>query len=202
MDNPFDILNDFLLNHVNLTPSELNEFEKKCTIKKFKKGEIIVKMNKPNNFLYFLIKGIVRNFIITPEGKEQTYNFRIEKMTFAAYSHYNNDIAILNTQCLEDCEMIIIPISFVNEVVENIKNGDRLGRYLAERHTIELVNFIIDLDIKSAIVRYEELENKYPGINQRVPQLLIASFLRITPEYLSKIKKLRIKRDNTSQLDN
>lgn len=192
MNNPFEVLNIYLLNHVNLSEIELREFQENCTIKHFKKGELLIEIHKPNHFLYFMIKGIVRNYIVTPEGKEQTYNFRIENNTIAGYSHYNNNLAILNVQCLEDCEMILVPLDFINNVIENIKNGDKLGRFLAERHTIELVNFIIDLDLKSPLVRYEELENKYPGINQRVSQLHIASYLRITPEHFSKIKKTRI----------
>jgi CRP-like cAMP-binding protein len=191
MKNPFEFLNIYLLNHVNLTKTELNEFHENCVIKNFKKGELLIEMNKPNNFLYFMIKGIVRNYILTLDGKEQTYNFRIENNTISGYSHYNNNLAILNVQCLEDCEMILVPLGFINNVIENFKNGDKLGRFLAERHTIELVNFIIDLDLKSALTRYEELENKYPGINQRVSQLHIASYLRITPEHFSKIKKSR-----------
>jgi CRP-like cAMP-binding protein len=192
MEKSFILFLNFIKKYISLNEFELNEFKNVCTEKEFKKGELIIELNKQNNYIYFITKGIVRDFIITPEGKDQTYNFRIENMIVTAYSNYNNNNAKLNVECLENCEMILIPVEFINKAIENIKLGDRLGRIIAEEHTIDLVNLIIDLDTKTPIQRYEQLENSYPQINQRVSQKIIASYLRITPEHFSKIKKQRL----------
>jgi CRP-like cAMP-binding protein len=68
-----------------------------------------------------------------------------------------------------------------------------VARYLAESHIIELVKFIKELDSKSILERYSNLEEIYPGIHQRATQQVIASYLRTTPVHLSRIKKSRIK---------
>jgi len=68
-----------------------------------------------------------------------------------------------------------------------------VARYLAESQIIELVRFIKGLDKKSILDRYFDLEQTYPGIQQRATQKSIASYLRITPVHLSRIKKSRNK---------
>ncbi len=67
----------------------------------------------------------------------------------------------------------------------------KVARLLAEEHALELVNYIIDIDTKSLLDRYDNLENNFPNINQRVPQHMIASYLGITPVHLSNVKKSR-----------
>ena len=69
------------------------------------------------------------------------------------------------------------------------KNAHKIARHLAENHSIELVQFIISADTKTLIDRYNNLEQLFPDIHQRVPQHIIASYLRITPVHLSRIKK-------------
>jgi hypothetical protein len=88
----------------------------------------------------------------------------------------------------------------LNYVVEHYSSGERLGRYMAEAHVVELVNYIIDRDSKSIIEKYDSLEQYFPYIHQRVPQYLIASYLGITAVHLSNLKKSR-KNINTLQRD-
>jgi len=66
-----------------------------------------------------------------------------------------------------------------------------VGRFLAEAHALELVDYIIDVDTKSLVDRYDNLEKLFPNIHQRVPQHMIASYLGITPVHLSNVKKSR-----------
>jgi hypothetical protein len=72
---------------------------------------------------------------------------------------------------------------------EQSKEAHKVGRYLAETHIIELVEFIIDIDTLPILERYNNLEKTFPNLHQRVPQHIIASYLRITPVHLSNIKK-------------
>ena len=72
---------------------------------------------------------------------------------------------------------------------EHSNEAHKVGRYLAEAHTLELVDFIIDIDTLPILERYKNLEKIFPNIHQRVAQHIIASYLRITPVYLSNVKK-------------
>jgi hypothetical protein len=89
--------------------------------------------------------------------------------------------------------MIKVPLDTINYVKEHFKNGELLGRFMAEAHVLEMVNYVIERDTLTTIERYENLEKAFPNIHQRVPQHMIASYLSITPVYLSNIKKNRLK---------
>ena len=173
---------------IPLTSDERDIFLRKIMIKEYKKGEIIIQEGVKSNYIYFIHKGIVRSFI---HQNNKTLNFRSEGMTVTGYSTYNYDQGFkskMNVECLEDCTFIMIPVDTIHYVVENFKYGDRLGRLLAEKHVLELVELIIDIDCRSIMERYHDLSTKYPNIHQRVSQHFIASFLGTTPVHLSRLK--------------
>ena len=159
---------------------------------------IICQWNNFFNFyycrLYFITKGLVKNYINTDTGESKIYNFRTENMQVTGYALYNykeNLKALVNVRCIEDCVMIKVPFSVIQHVIEHTKNGERLGRYMAECHVIEMMQYIIERDSISIIDRYNGLELKYPNIHNRLPQHMIASYLGITPVHLSNLKKNR-----------
>ena len=194
MTNHFEMLNSFITRHVEMSEAELTAFNQKCEIVEFSKGELIMKAGETQQNLYFINKGLVRNYIETDAGETKIYNFRTEGMQITGYAVYNyrdNLKALVNVQCIEDCTMVQIPFSIIKYVIENIKAGERLGRGMAEGHIIEMLNYIINRDSKSIIERYDLLEKEYPNIHQRVPQRMIASYLCITPVHLSNLKKSR-----------
>lgn len=194
MTNHFKMLNSFITRHVEMSEAELTAFNQKCKIVEFSKGDIIMKAGEAHQYLYFITKGIVKNYIETDFGETKIYNFRTEGMQitgYAAYNYKDNLKALVSVQCIEDCIMVQIPFSVIKFVIENIKSGERLGRGMAEGHVVEMLNYIINRDSKSIIERYDLLELEYPNIHQRVPQRLIASYLGITPVHLSNLKKSR-----------
>jgi CRP-like cAMP-binding protein len=194
MTNHFEIFNRFITSHVEMTEAELTDFNEKCVIVEFSKGEIFIKVGAPQDSLFFITKGIVRNYVETNAGDAKVYNFRTEGMQVTGYALYNYKDslkALVNSQCIEECKMVKVPLQTIKYVTEHFKNGERLGRYMAEAHVIELMNYIIKRDTRSIIERYDTLEQDYPNIHQRIPQHMIASYLNITPVHLSNLKKSR-----------
>ena len=194
MSKHFEILNAFIRSQIEISDAELAAFNQKCTLVEFSKGDIIMKAGEPQDCLYFITKGLVKNYIDTDSGEIKIYNFRTEGMQvtgYALYNYKNNLKALVNVKCIEDTNMIKVPLSVIKFVIENTKNGERLGRFMAEYHVNEMIHYIIERDSKSIIDRYESLENQYTNIHNRVPQRLIASFLGITPVHLSNLKKSR-----------
>lgn len=194
MSNHFKMLNSFIIRHVEMSEAELKSFNEKCEIIEFSKGELIMKAGEPQQNLYFINKGIVKNYIETETGETKIYNFRTEGMQLTGYAVYNykdNFKALVNIKCIEDCTMVQIPFAVIKYVIEHIKSGERLGRGMAEGHVVEMVNYIIERDTKSIIERYDTLDLDYPNIQQRIPQRMIASYLGITPVHLSNLKKSR-----------
>jgi CRP-like cAMP-binding protein len=194
MPNHFEMFNSFITRHVEMSEAELDNLNKRCQLVEFSKGEIIMKAGEPQQNLYFITKGIVKNYIETEAGETKIYNFRTEGMQVTGYASYNytdNFKALVNVKCIEDCIMIQVPFSIIKYVIEHIKTGERLGRLMAEGHVVEMLNYIINRDSKSIIERYDNLDAEYPNIQNRVPQRLIASYLGITPVHLSNLKKSR-----------
>lgn len=193
MDIAFSKFKQFIapfgLNEVDFTT--LEQF---CDFVTFSKGEEIMKAGDKQNFIYFVSKGIVRNYVLSSDGIVRTYGFRMENMLVTGYAIHNfkdEHRAVVNIECLEDCEMIRIPFSALRFMENQSKDAHKVARYLAEAHSMELVEFIIDNDTKSLLERYNNLESNFPNIHQRLPQHIIASYLRVTPVHLSNVKKNR-----------
>jgi len=194
MPSHFEMFNQFITKYVVFADSELVEFNKKCTKVNFSKGDLIMKAGDVQNSLYFITKGIIRNFVENNKGEIKIYNFRSENMTVTGYATYNyedNLKALVNVECLEDCTLIEVPYEAINYVINNMKLGDRLGRYMAEAHVVEMLHYVLQRDTKTIIERLDSIDKSFPNIHQRVPQYMIASYLGITPVHLSNLKKKR-----------
>jgi len=190
----FEMFNQFITKYVEFTDAELVEFNKKCTKVEFAKGDIIIKAGEVQNSLYFITKGIIRNYVENNKGEIKIYNFRSENMTVTGYAPYNyedNLKALVNVDCLEDCVLIKVPFEAINFVINNMKLGDRLGRYMAEAHVVQMLHYVLQRDTKTIIERLDSIDKSFPNIHQRVPQYMIASYLGITPVHLSNLKKRR-----------
>ena len=190
----FEIFNQFLRKYVEFTDAELLDFNNKCSRVAFSKGALVMKAGQVQKNLYFITEGIIRNFIELDNGDLKIHNFRSENMTVTGYAFYNYTDklkALVNVDCLEDCVLIQVPIEAINYVINHVKLGDRLGRYLAEAHIIQMLEYVLERDTKSVIDRLDKLDQNFPNIHQRVPQYMIASYLGITPVHLSNLKKKR-----------
>jgi CRP-like cAMP-binding protein len=188
------MFNNFITKYVVFTETELIEFNKKCTKVEFAKGALIMKAGEVQNSLYFITKGIIRNYVENNKGEIKIYNFRSENMVVTAYASYNyedNLKALVNVECLEDCTLIQVPYEAINYVINNMKLGDRLGRYMAEAHVVEMLHYVLQRDTKTIIERLDSIDKNFPNIHQRIPQYMIASYLGITPVHLSNLKKRR-----------
>jgi CRP-like cAMP-binding protein len=190
----FEMFNQFITKYVDFTATELVDLNKKCTKVEFAKGDIIIKAGEVQENIYFITKGIIRNYVENNKGEIKIYNFRSEYMTVTGYALYNyeeNLKALVNVECLEDCIMIEMPIMVINYVINNMKLGDRLGRFMAEAHVVQMLHYVLQRDTQSIIERLDSIDKSFPNIHQRVPQYMIASYLGITPVHLSNLKKRR-----------
>lgn len=191
MDKSFEKFKHYLA-PFGLNDADFDVLVGYCEPMQFKKGDVVMKAGEKQSAIYFIYKGIIRNYVLSSEGEIKTYGFRIENMLITGYGlhNYKNDYrAKVNIECLEECVLIKIPLQALKFMEEHSKEAHKVGRYLAETHIIELVDFIIDIDTMPVLERYNNLEKIFPNIHQRVPQHIIASYLRVTPVHLSNVKK-------------
>jgi CRP-like cAMP-binding protein len=190
----FEMFNQFITKYVEFNDDELTDFSSKCTKVEFSKGAYIMKAGEVQKNLYFITIGIIRNYIENSKGEIKIFNFRSESMVVTGYASYNyedNLKSLVNVQCLEDCVLIKVPFDAINYVINHIKLGDRLGRFMAEAHVVQMMQYVIQRDTMTIIERLENIDKNFPNIHQRVPQYMIASYLGITPVHLSNLKKKR-----------
>jgi CRP-like cAMP-binding protein len=145
-----------------------------------KKGEIIQRKGDLNTKRYSVKSGLLRSYSIDEKGKEHIFLFAPEDWMIADSNSFGEP-ADLFIDALEDSELIVLDKS-----AGSVNQTDKILKRLAV-----LQKRVIMLMSSNAIERYEHFVETYPDIVQRVPQKMIASYLGITPEALSKLKKER-----------
>ncbi|OEK08284.1 Crp/Fnr family transcriptional regulator [Flavivirga aquatica] len=145
---------------------------------KVSKGEIIQRSGDLNTKIYFVNTGLLRSYTIDDKGKEYIYQFAPEKWIIADLSSPTEPCQLF-IDALENSEITVIQkdpqISFVDEV--KLKNRMKV-----------LQNRIIMLMSSSALERYIHFQETYPNIVLRTTQKMVASYLGITPEALSRVR--------------
>jgi len=150
---------------------------------KFKKGQIIQNKGELNTKIYKVEKGLLRSYSIDKKGKEHIFMFAPEGWIIAD-----------SISEKEPCDLLIDALEdTIATIIEKDKEEDRDVFKFIKRLKV-LQKRIIMLMSATAIERYEDFVETYPNITQRVPQRMIASYLGITPEALSKVKGERRKK--------
>lgn len=146
---------------------------------KYKKGQILQRNGELNTKVYSVKSGLLRSYIIDSKGKEHIFMFAPEGWVIAD-NLARNEPCDLFIDALEDTVVSITEKDFKLE-------QDRADQFI--RRISVLQKRVIMLMSNSAIERYEHFVETYPQILQRAPQKMIASYLGITPESLSRAKK-------------
>ena len=153
------------------------------------KGEFLLKSGEVNKYVAFLTKGLIRYFVYK-DDEESTFEFTKEGEFIADYQSFNNKTASLqNIQAIENCELLIIDYPKVQNIFNTTKNGNLIGRVIIEHRFDIMVNQLLAVYMQSHEERYNNFVKHYSDIAQRIPQYLIASYVGVQPESLSRIRK-------------
>lgn len=178
---------------------ELHAIQKRIQTRKVKKGEGIQSAGDAHRSVFFVKEGLLRSFIVDDKGKEHIYMFAPEGWIISDVEFVSQeDGATLYIDAIEDSEIEVIPQELINDVEKLMLKSDP-KYYAIERKRLfkrigVLQKRILLLLSANAMERYDEFVRKYPNITQRVPQKMIASYLGITPEALSKMKSQQLKK--------
>ena len=179
---------------ISLSDAEAGEFMSRCYRRKFKKKEILSSDYKVIDEVYFIEKGIIRVKIYDLNGTEHTIHFAIENQFIADYRAFlTREKSRYQLEAMEVTDVIVLPKEAIEWGYQNLQEGQKLGRLIAEFYFTYLDIRIEHLYTLSPIARYDLMNQIFPGIHNRVPQHMIASYLGITPIHLSRIKKGAIK---------
>jgi CRP-like cAMP-binding protein len=180
---------------INVSEDELNDFLSGAIVKTFKRQEIISSPNIIPNDIFFINKGIIRVLITDNKGTEHTIHFALENQFIADYSNFiQQQSSIYNLQTLEETQVVILPRSTIEWGYNNLKEGQKMGRLVAEYYFIYQDDRIKNNYIRTPKQRYDSITEVFPNIHNRVPQHMIASYLGISPIHLSRLKKAEIEK--------
>lgn len=176
--------------YVEFNDSEIDEFYSKTEVKIFQKHDYILREGQICKYNYFVISGLVRSFYINHKGKDNITQFALENWWLTNMESFiSQNPSHLSIQAIEKTQILIITKDNLEQLYVSIPKLERLFRIITEKMLIanqRRHDFYLQMKSKD---RYECFINFFPDFTQRVPQYMIASYLKFTPEYLSELRK-------------
>ncbi|MGZ3845936.1 MAG: Crp/Fnr family transcriptional regulator [Flavisolibacter sp.] len=183
------LLIEYIRRYISLTEEEADVVQSKFRIKKFLKNQFIVQNGDVCQFESFVLSGCLKSFYIDDNGLEHVVSFALEKWwTGDLGSFITQTPAELNVQCLENSLLAQIHYKELQQLYREVPRLERFFRLIIQNAFVAAQKRIIRNFSLPAKDRYLQFRDQYPDIEQRVPQYLIASYLGMTKEFLSKIR--------------
>lgn len=177
-------------NITSLSKSEENEVLSRFNSEKFRKNEFIIKSGQYCNKIYFVKSGRLRIYYYDDKGEENTCYFAKENEFISSYTSFLTHTPTKeNIQVIQDCELFSISKSHLGELSELVPKIHQFRRIIAENLFIAMERRIAMLQSETAQLRYESIIKENPELVLNVPQQYLASFLGITPQHLSRLRK-------------
>lgn len=175
--------------YISLNDSELLLLQNAVEKRTYKKNDVIFTEGKISSEIYFVEKGCVRLFY-NVDGNDKTAFFYTEGQFICAGESYTYNIpAIENYQVIEQTEIFVFTKKKAEKLLSEAPRLEVIARIATENELITCQKVIASFVTKSAEERYTDLLNTQGELFQRVPQQYIASFLGVSPETLSRIKR-------------
>ncbi len=188
MSNLEPLLKNFL-STIELTEEEIVLINERTSIRKYLKGQYIVQQGDFCNTTNFILSGCTKTFVIDEEGQEHIIMFSIENWwTSDLGSFVSRNRADYHIQCMEPTEVVQFTYENLQALYVEVPKLNIFFRILLEKALVAAQKRIIRNFSLTAKDRYLAFKALYPEIDSRIPQYMIASYLGITKEFLSKIK--------------
>lgn len=183
-------LKNYLNRFVSFSDKEIDLIYSYLTLKTYKKKAYLLEQNSVCDANFFICEGLVRSFTIDDMGGEKTSQFAIENWWVTSMESFIKERASFNAiQAIEETITLCLYKSKLDELYLMVPKLERCFRIITENMLIAILRkdeIFMKLNSKE---RYMGFIKRNPTFMQRVPQYMVASYLDITPEYLSELKK-------------
>ncbi|MES2397031.1 MAG: Crp/Fnr family transcriptional regulator [Bacteroidota bacterium] len=179
-----------LQKRISIPEGEFEKFFELWEFKHFNRNEFILKAGEIPKFSIFVLKGCLRQYIVNEKGEESIVYFAEERHWIGDLpSMRSRTISNFNFQAIEECELLTISADNWEQAFTKFPWWTEAHLTGYQKWASMLQQQMADLRTKTGEVRYLNLLKAKPGLFQRVPQHFIASYLGISPETLSRIRK-------------
>lgn len=186
------ILNN-IAKHISLNEDEIAAFTALLNLKTIAKKTLVLQAAEDCRYLSYVHSGALRSYYIDKDGKESTIMFAIADWWITdMYCYLNRKPAMMHIETIEESTIIQLSRSNFDVLLQTIPKFEKFFRILMQNsYTREQLRVMENLSL-TAEERYHSFLCKYPQIAKQVTQKQIASYLGITPEFLSTLKKPKI----------
>jgi len=187
-----------LLNHIRdkfpLTESEASSIAEIVTIRELKKKEMLIQPGNVSNCMNFISIGCLRAYYVDADGQEHTLQLGIENWWINdLYGYMKEQPSKMYLQSLENSVLVRIPKNELDSLYIKIPALSNFFREKIQGAYVTLQERTIESMTSDSFERYVHFRQQYRDIEQRVPQYIVASYLGITPEFLSHLRKKHAK---------
>jgi len=185
---------DLFFTHINqkvaLSEAEQQVVKTFFTPKKLRKRQYLLQEGEPCKYLAFVEKGILRSYNVDNKGVEHIIHFAMEGWWMGdIYSFLSGEPSGYNIDAIEYAELLMITLDGFEHMMVKVPRMERYFRILFQNNIISKERRLISSISYSAEEKYLRLAESSPELLQRIPLNLVASYLGITPETLSRIRK-------------
>ena len=178
--------------HISLTPEEKGIVASGFKVRKYLKGQFVVQNGDICRAESFVLSGCLKSFYISDDGQEHIVMFAVENWWTADLGSFITQTpADYNVQCLENCVLAQVSHEDLQKLYFEVPKLERFFRIIIQKAFVASQKRLINNVSLTARERYVQFREQYPQLEQRVPQYMIASYLGITKEFLSKIRSTK-----------
>lgn len=199
----FSSLATYLIEKGGLTNDELRLVEEVTMPKKIRKRQYLLQEGDISNHIGFVVKGCFRLYSIGKNGEEHIMRFAIENWWISDFDSFQSGLpSKYHIDALEDGELLMIKREKWNTLLETIPNFKILIDKLTAKNYEVHQNRILSNISETAVEKYDNFMRSYPMIYDRIPLHMIASYLGLSRETLSRVRQQNSqKRTNNNPSD-
>ncbi|HWK08006.1 MAG TPA: Crp/Fnr family transcriptional regulator [Puia sp.] len=186
----FELLHSKVAEKISITEAEFDLCKSLFTPKKLRKKQFLLQEGEVSRYTIFVTKGLLRSYTIDDKGVEHILQFALEGWwTADMYSFFTGEPSLFNIEALEDSEALLITRPSWESLLQQIPAFERYFRILIQNSLIATQRRLMETMSETAERKYLNFIKLYPASVQRVPQHMIASYLGITRETLSRLRR-------------
>ncbi|MBV8327359.1 Crp/Fnr family transcriptional regulator [Chryseobacterium sp.] len=186
----FDVLLSHIQNKVDITDHQKKQVQSFFSFKKLRKKQYLLEEGEICKSLSFVSKGLLKSYFPDEKGNEHINMFAFEGWWISDFNSFvNQEKSVLNIDAIEETDILMITLEDYNRIMLDVPVMDRYFRMLYQNSLVTKDYRLIVSNSYTAEEKYLQFAQKNPEMIKRIPHNLIASYLGLAPETVSRIRK-------------